>query len=91
MKFKNFIKIKKQRFASQNEKLKQLAETDKAEQSDQPTDLFTDYITNILKRGANMPIVRSKLENDLSQTEINEFIKNTINLVKYEYIEKQKK
>ncbi len=51
---------------------------------------ITNYIMDILKRDINLPIIKSETISELSEAQMNSFIKNAINIIKFEYIEKQK-
>lgn len=54
------------------------------------TDEFASYISSILKRKINLPILSASNMKDLSEKELNLFMKQIINLLQFEYIEKQK-
>lgn len=70
----------------ESEKLKEIEDCQESE------DLFTNYISSLLKREANIPIIKSEKANlELSENELNTFANNSIHLIKLEYIEKQKK
>ena len=49
------------------------------------------FITDILKREANLPTIKCDNNLQLSEDHLTSFIRNSINIIKYEYIEKQKK
>ncbi|CAF0715754.1 unnamed protein product [Brachionus calyciflorus] len=54
-------------------------------------DMFSNYIASLLKRETNMPVLMAKLENDLADMELLTSSNNIVNLIRNEYIEKQKK
>lgn len=53
-------------------------------------DEFNKYISGILKRQYNLPILNAENVENLSENELNLFMKQIINLIRFEYIEKQK-
>ena len=65
-------------------------ESDK-DSENQSNNQITNYIIDILKRDVNLPIIKSETTSELSESQMNEFIKSAINIIKFEYIEKQKK
>lgn len=50
-----------------------------------------NYIVEILKREASLPMIKSEMNLDLSDAKLTNFIQNSINIIKFEYMEKQKK
>ncbi len=50
-----------------------------------------NYIVEILKREASLPTIKSEMNIDLSDIQLTNFIQNSINIIKFEYMEKQKK
>ena len=59
------------------------------EKESENTNQITNYIVELLKREINLPVIKS--ETDLNEAQMNTFIRNSINIIKCEYIEKQKK
>lgn len=51
---------------------------------------FASYIIDLMKRQVDLPILSGKNVENLNETETNLFMKQIINLIRHEYIEKQK-
>lgn len=67
-----------------------LTEGQVSDESSEASDEFTSYISGILKKDVNLPILSSHITESLNENESNTFMKQIINLIRFEYIEKQK-
>ena len=52
-------------------------------------DEFTNYISGILKREVNLPILSAQNVQNLNENELGLFVKQVVNVIREEYIKKQ--
>ena len=73
-------------------KLSNLNENNENDLDIEKNDLFTNYIIGLLKRDADLPLIKTNFnDNQIDETELNHMIRNVLNLIKIEYIERQQR
>ncbi|RNA02513.1 Nuclear pore complex [Brachionus plicatilis] len=61
------------------------------EENDESENKFSSYVVDLLKRDSNMPLILTNLQCELPEAELKMVSQKIVNLIRNEYIERQKK